>query len=152
MNSRVLPFIPEHIPLLEFRDEELEQYELDPAMALKLERLAASGTGGTVVYDGRILGFIGYWEMWPGVIEVWAFPSKYVKQYAKVYLRTVKRYVAEIEKNFSPHRLQSTALADTLHDQWMTFLGFSCDGNLPQYTANKRDHRLWSKTYDGGPI
>lgn len=150
MNSKMLPFAPAHLDLLELRDVEIEQHKLDPMMDAKLEKLAASGTGGTLVYDGRVVAIIGYWVMWPGVIEVWAFPSKYVKQYATVYLKTAKRYVAELEKNFNPHRLQTTAIADPLHDEWMKFLGFKCDGDLPQYTTNKLDCRLWSKTYDGG--
>lgn len=146
-DSRIVPFVKEHLDLFEMRDSEKDRLELDPMAAMKLEALAQFGIGGTVFYDGRAIGIIGYYEMWPGVYEVWAFPSIYVKQYATIYLKHVRRYIQVIEEAFKPHRLQTTAIADDLHDDWMTFLGFKQEGDLKAYSVNKQDHRMWARLY-----
>lgn len=148
--SRLVPFDASHVDLIEMRDIERVQLAADPKASQKFEALDASHQGGTLFHDGRIIAFIGFFEMWPGVFEVWAWPSIYVQQYATVYLRTVKRFVKDIEKTFNPHRLQTTALADALHDRWMEFLGFHPEGDLKKYSIDRRDYRIWAKVYEEG--
>lgn len=148
--SRIVPFDSSHVDLIEMRDIERIQLAADPKAAQKFEALDATHQGGTLFHDGRIIAFIGFFEMWPGVYEVWAWPSIYVKQYATVYLKTVKQFVKDIEKTFNPHRLQTTALADETHQKWMTFLGFEREGYLKNYSIDKRDYEMWAKTYDEG--
>lgn len=146
--NKILPFDAKHIDLLVMRDIERVQISVDPIAALKFEALANSYQGATIFHDGRVLACIGFLEMWPGVFEVWAWPSIYVEQYATVYLRTVKEYVKSIEDTFKPHRLQSAALADDVHDRWMTFLGFEKEGVMKEYSIDRQDYTMWAKTYE----
>lgn len=148
--SRIIPFDASHLQLIEMRDIERVQIAADPKSSQKFEALDASHQGGTLFHDGRIVAFIGFFEMWPGVFEVWAWPSVYVEQYATIYLRTVKRFVGDIEKTFNPHRLQTTALADDTHDKWMEFLGFQHEGYLKQYSIDRRDYRIWARVNEKG--
>ena len=153
MPSRIVPFQVEHLEVFNMRESDAKRLAMDPRTADKMIALANMHTGGTLFYDGRIVGIFGYYEMWPGVIELWAFPSVYAKRYAMIYLRSVKRYLNGIVESFKPHRVQTCALADELHDEWMKFLGLECEIDiLRQYSADKQDYRMWSKIYGAEPI
>jgi hypothetical protein len=140
----VLPFKPDHIELLEMRPSEAVLLKDHPNFPIYL---AAEYCGGTLFHDGRVIGIIGFKRMWPGVIEVWAFPSIYVEQYSLIYLKTCKQYINQIAETEKPHRIQTTGIADEQTDRWMKFLGLECTGELPMYSSTKQDHRIWSKTY-----
>lgn len=144
-NANIIPFKLDHLECMELREYERLQLEFDPSAASKMAALATYGLGGTIIWDGRILGVIGYLEMWPGVYEVWAFPSVWVERYATVYLRTVKQYIKVIEAEHPIHRLQSAAISDELHDKWMSFLGFTEEGVLRQYGYDKKDFKQWAR-------
>lgn len=147
----VAPFQMAHLDLFEMRHSELTRLDADPKSLEKMVALANFGVGGTMFHDGRVLAIIGYFELWPGVMEVWAFPSVYVEQYAMIYLRTVKRYVNQILETHSVHRLQTTSLADDVHDRWMMFLGFTCEGTMVKHSVDKRDYRMWARIPEGNP-
>lgn len=151
MNSGMTPFDISHLDGFEMRPSEAERLALDPGARMKLEALAKYGDGGTLFRNGVAIGILGFYEMWPGVFEVWAFPSVHVERYPMLYLRTAKRYIALIETTFKPHRLQTTSIADDLHDRWMEFLGFHCEGNLEKYSVNQQDYRMWAKLYGTKP-
>ena len=126
------------------RQSDWDRILADPTGVDKFVALVQQGMCTCIEYQGKILGIIGYYQYWPGVCEVFAFPSIYVEQYATVYLRTAKRYVRAISKSHDFHRIQTTTLADDVHDAWMKFLGFSNPQDVPEYSALREDYRLWS--------
>jgi hypothetical protein len=143
--AKIVPFKIEHLDLMELRDEEARLVALDPS---KYAALAELGWGGTMMFDGRILGALGYFEMWPGVFEVWVIPTVYVPQYARVFLRTVRGYLDRMEETHPVHRFQSPALADPMHDHWMKHCGFVEEGVMPKYSAFKQDFKMWGRVVD----
>jgi hypothetical protein len=144
--ATVVPFHIAHLELIEMRGAEAEMVAADPN---KYAALAQLGFGGTMMYDGRILGVLGYFENWPGNYEVWVIPSKYIPQYARVFLRTVRSYLDRLTETHPVHRFQSPAIADEMHDHWMRHLGFVKEGHMPKYSANKQDFNLWGRVIDG---
>src|SRR5688572_2320751 len=145
--NKVIPFEAAHLSLIEMRELERVQLEADPRTLAKFQALEASHQGATFIREGRIIAFMGYMEMWPGVIEIWSFPSKYILEYAFTYLRQAKTYLDAIERDFKPHRMQTSALADSVHDRWMYYLGFEEEGYMPKYSVNQLDYRMWGKTF-----
>lgn len=150
--SKVIPFEPSHFDLIELREQEAAWMASDPKRLEKITALAAHGIGGTLIHDGRILAIIGWYELWPGHVAIWAFPSVYVKQYAMIYLRTVRQYLDVIETTLEPRRMQSEAYADELHDRWMRFLGFECEtpNGMKNYAIDGRTMNLWARYPKGG--
>ena len=142
---KIVPFSLDHFDLIDLRPSEQSRMKADPKMAEKLSALSTHGYGGTMLYDGRVIAIFGYIMLWPGVIEVWSFPSIHVKQYSMQYLRTLKRYLDSLSEIHDIHRLQSTAISDDTHDRWMKFLGFTCEGLLRQFSADKVDHKIWGQ-------
>jgi hypothetical protein len=145
----IVPFKMEHWDLLELRQHEAECLALDPVSRGKVAMLAQAGTGGTVFHDGRIIGVIGYIERWPGNFEVWAFPSIHVPKYQTVWLKTAKKYLRCVIRDFNPVRIQSPALCDDLHDRWMEFLEFTCESvPMKKYFPNGKSARMWGRVFE----
>ncbi len=137
-----IPAKPDHFDLLEFRAEEAElidQFGIDKAKAM-----LSIGVSNTLTHDGRILAIVGAYTLWSGVLEVWVVPSHYVTQYPFVYLKYVKKYVQTLLNGYQPHRMQTQSLNNALHDRWMDFLGFTKEGIMKQFGADKQDYALWS--------
>ena len=147
---RIEKFRPEHILQMDLRPSEQERLDADSKWAEKIEALANFGMGGALIDGDKIVAIIGYYEMWTGCFEVWAFPCADIERHAMLYLRTTKRYIQMIERTHDPRRLQTTSFADPLHDRWMRFLGFECEtpNGMRNYSILGQTFNLWSKVYE----
>ena len=143
--TTIVTFTPEHLAMMKFRPQELERIELDPRGWDKVNALIQYGTCGAVLHHGQVIGVIGFIEMWPGVLEVLAFPCADVKDFAVAYLKTCRHWIDRLIEVRRPHRLQTTAIADELHDRWMGFLGVTYEGDMKHYYVNKTDARMWAR-------
>ena len=121
---------PEHFELLELRDQEKNYCLCDPASGAKIQATIENSIATTMVHDGRIICIMGFYELWPGVINIWLFPSIYAPKHPIPFLRSVKRCVNRIKEDMKPHRVQTLSIQDELHINWMTFLGFKPEGVL----------------------
>lgn len=146
---RTIPFLREHLTLLEARD--YEKMNVIPYVnSALLTVMETSGWSYTLAKDGRIVTCIGAIQLWPGVWEVWQIPSIYVPKYMKSYCRTIEGILNMGVEKEKAWRLQTHSPADELHDRWMKFIGFECEGTLKEYSRNKIDHRIWARRYNYG--
>lgn len=137
----------QHIGEMQLRESEKAYLSADPRAKEKLNALVKLGVGGTIFKDNLIIGIIGYYQLWEGVYEVWAFPSTHVSQHAMTYLRMTKRYIQMMEKTHNVKRFQTLAIADDLHDRWMRFLGFTNEtpNGMREYSIFGQTFNLWSR-------
>ena len=144
------------IEIVKYTDEHFDQVELKEELAFKslligdpqirLNILAQSGNGLVILYDGEILGYMGYYVLWPGVCEIWAMPSIRVNKYPKTYLATVKECIDKTFKEKTEyHRFQVTCPDNAYYDKWIGFLGMTCEGILRQYDTERNDYKIWSR-------
>lgn len=144
----IIVFHPKHLEVANVR-----QHEADNVLTMKhaydyIENLAnKSKQAGTFMYDGRIITCAGFLELWDGVAEIWQIPSIYVSLCPTLFAKTIRGYVETIAEQFKYHRLQTCSPADPLHDRWMKFLGFTEEGTMKSYTKDKKDHRMWARTF-----
>jgi hypothetical protein len=143
MSIKVVKTEPSHFDLIEFRDEEARALALDPYAQQRFIMLGESGSVGTVMYDGRILCIMGHFMLWPGVWEIFTFPSKYIDRYAYQYLKYSKRYLKTQMSVFGIRRYQTTSLDNEVTNRWMEFLGFTKEGNLKGYGPDGADYCSW---------
>ncbi len=143
-NASMEALTPESLAEFQMRQSEYDRIDADPTGWGKYHGLLNFSMCAAIRYRGIILGIIGYYELWPGTFEVWAFPSIYVEQYATVYLRIAKQYVKATWETQKPFRMQTTTLADDVHDRWMRFLGFSNPVDLECYSVLRENFRIWS--------
>ena len=141
--SKIIPFIPAHVDLMDVRQSELDGIGSNCLDRYKL--LAENAVGFTLIHDGRIIMAFGYYELWPGVMEIWVIPSAYTHQYPNTVARTMLRYMASFIASHKPHRLQTAALDDDFHSRFMEFMGFVKEGTMEQYSVDKKRYNMWAK-------
>lgn len=144
----VIPFNIHHLQVMDIRDAEMKSlFALDNALELVKEFTDGRAEAGTFLYDGRVLCCAGFKEIWTGVLEGWVIPSVWVKTAPISFAKYIKRYVESIAKTFKVHRFQSPAIDDELHERFMTFLGFSKEGTMRQYTHDKKDYCMYARLF-----
>lgn len=139
---RRVPFKWEHLDIMELRD-----YERETIDTTKLSALADLGICNTIIFDGRILAILGYIHLFPDVVEVFLLPSQYLPRYGTMFAREVKRLQRALESNGIVRRMQTSSVADDLHDRWMNFLGFTCEAHEMKNFVNGQTYRLWARIY-----
>jgi hypothetical protein len=92
----------------------------------------------------KIIAIIGFWERWPGVAQVLVVPSIYATECPHQFVRAVKRHIVNMNKVLNYHRLQTESWANDNTDKWMRLIGFTCEGTLKSFSANKDDYRMWA--------
>lgn len=146
---KTIPFNREHLTLLEPREYEKERV-IPFLTSAFLDVAERSLWSYTLVKDGRVVTCIGALPLWNGVWEVWQIPSVYVPKYILEYCRTVKGILDAGAVKEKAWRLQTSSPADDLHDRWMKFIGFECEGTMREYTRFKQDFRMWARRYNHG--
>lgn len=137
--AEVVIFKIEHMELMELRRHEKETLQ---SQAQRLHALAQAGTCGTLVYDGRILGVMGYMELFPEVFEVFIIPTIWVQKYRIAFVKTIRNYLDILSNTHPVKRIQTSSLADDLHSRWMSFCGFSLE------TPNGMKNFIQGMTYN----
>lgn len=149
--SRIELFKPEHLFEMDLRPFEVSRLQADPRAMDQIYALARMSTGGTLFVNNRIVASFGYYELWPGCFEVWAFPSIHVNNHTMLYLRTVKRYILALMDTYAPRRIQSTSYADEMHNRWMQFLGFTNEtpNGMKAWSVLGQTFNMWSIVNEG---
>lgn len=144
--SKIIPGKFEHFEFLELREQEQKTFNYDETSLAKIKAMVDCSISGTFIHDGVMLAIMGYYELWPGVVEVWVFPSKHIPKYKFTYLKCVKQYIHSLFDGLPIHRMQTSAINDKLHEAWMDFLGFKKEGTMERYSADKIDYAIWART------
>jgi len=147
---KTIPFNIEHLNLLASVDgQHLELLALDNVKyALANLPGAPKAEAVTLIVEDRILACFGFTLITPGVVDVWLFPSVYVKDNAIGFVRTVNNYLEVTSKVFGWHRAQSLTRVDSIHRKWMQTLGFVEEGVMRKYY--KKQDFIISARYFGG--
>ena len=140
-------FESRHVQLMDLREHEYYSFGLISDIEKRLKELETSGKGMgfTLIYRDKILGSYGYFDILPGVCEVWVIPSKWIKKHGLVFARKIKKALKDLDKHLKFRRVQATSLADNYHERFFEFLGFTCEGTLRKYEADGRDAFMWAR-------
>lgn len=143
---KAIPFEEGHLKLLELRDDEHNgAFNLEDIEERVRTFVAASMQVGTFVSRGRVVCIAGFHCLWPGVLEGWIFPSRFLFDCPVLYARVIKRYVDSISKGFNCHRFQAYAVDNPTQERWMRFLGFEKEGTLRQFGHDKQDFCMYAR-------
>lgn len=142
---KTIPFKEEYLDLMEFEETQNLDSFVNLDKHAQVEILGKKGNGIVLIYQGRVLGVIGFYEIWENVCELWAAPTIYVADHYLSYARCVKKYADKVYSDFHFHRIQITALDDKRHNRWLCYLNFQCEGVLRQYSNKKETYKIWSR-------
>lgn len=134
--------------LLEAREHE-KKYVIPYLSNMFLETMEVLPHCYTMVNDGRIVTCMGIIPLWEGVWEVWQIPSVYIAKYMLSYCKAMKYQMDSAGGRINVRRIQSVCPADELHDRWMRFIGFDCEGTFKEYSRFGKDCRMWARRYHG---
>lgn len=102
--------------------------------------------GVTVLLGNEIIGILGIVELWDGVAEVTMVPSDKFYALKKSMLKVSRDLIALAFDTFSLHRLQAMTLAsEPSHGRFMEALGFSLEGTLNAYGAERQTVHMYAK-------
>jgi len=147
---KTIPFHSEHLKIMDMRPYEWEKvYPYLPQETL--DYYASLGHAYTLIEDGKIITCIGWVPLWPGAWEIWQIPSIHIAEHKIDYVRKLKDFITFYAEKQKAHRIQTHSPADKLHDAWMVFMGFECEGTLKEYSRFKEDYRLWSRRFKWEP-
>lgn len=145
---KIIDFHPEHLNLMDVREHEIENVLALKNCKEKLELLTDSGVSGTILYDGKILGVMGIFDMWKGVCEVWVLPSNNISQHKLIFARVIKKYLKNILDLKFYKRIQVTALNEKLHNRFFRWLDFDLEtpGGMKNFSFTNCNYNMWSIT------
>ena len=118
----------------------LEYYSSERDLSLRLQNKVQDAY---VAVDelGRIGMMFGFYQIWEGVIEVWAVTTRHF-YYRKVsYTRILKRKIADGMDVQGVHRVQLFTKAKYPNlIKWAKALGFTQEGFHPKMGSDKEDY------------
>ena len=140
-------FDAKHLDVADLDTKEFQAVGMGQDTFDKIEAMASMGVAMTLMWDGRIVGFTGYFPLWKGVVEVWLIPTKYVGVKPLLLIRTLQRYIEGIVDSQKLWRIQTTSIADPRHDRFFKCLGFICEGTAKNYAKRGQNHNYWARYF-----
>ncbi len=145
---KIIEFHPEHINLMDIREHETENVLSIKNSRERIAAITENGVCGTILYDGKILGAMGVFDMWERVCEVWVLPSKNIPQHGLIFARIIKKYLNNIIDLNHYDRIQVSALNDKLHNRFFKWLGFDLEtpNGMKYFSYTGCNYNMWSIT------
>jgi hypothetical protein len=137
---KIVPFKVEHLECMDVRPHELNLLDVNKLMALKESSIAVTG-----MIDGRIVCCGGVTPFGNGNAEIWLIPSVWVDKYKMTLCKALVKWLLQVREDLALSRMQTACLNDTLHSEWMTFLGFEKEGIMKNYHGGV-DYAMWGRT------
>lgn len=139
----LIPFKKEHFEVMDMRPHERLLIELSGDGGAGLEQSVCAKTG---IIDGRVIACGGAIINIYGAADIWLIPSVYVSQHKLRFLKTVLQWLDEIRTTYNVTRMQTVALDDDLHNEYMRFIGFEKEGKMRQYALG-HDFNMWGRVW-----
>ena len=145
------PYAPGDLKLMNLLDDEREVIEANEEFFEALaDKNKTRKTCISVCYKGAILFLVGYYEVEPGVAQVFVIPDRRITEHPLAFVRAVKHWRQWLEKREWCRRIQTSSLPTKLIDHWMRKIGFVCEAKLVSYTESGQDYNLWSREKRNG--
>lgn len=134
------PFREAHVDLFEPAADCAEQF--NKAVPFLVE-LGKPGQCGIHMLRGRILYVGGWYDIAPGVAELFIYPSIYAVPHAKSFFSHARWWVNYLKSNY--RRLQCWGEDTDVSKRWLARLGFTQEGTLKNFAGEGIDMLIWGK-------
>ncbi len=145
---KIVPFQIAHLDLMDIRKHEVENILVDENYKEKIEAALSQGVCLTVIYDNIILCALGVFDIYSGVCEIWMLPCKSILQHKLRFAKITKNLIDQLWETGYYNRIQATALADSFHNRYFSWLGFKLEtpNGMKNFTIKKCTYNMWSRT------
>ena len=146
---KMIVYKSDHFDLLEIRERELRSIGIIKNGKERMDLLSQTGSCFTMIFNGKILGVVGWLEFWPGMCELFVLPTIYLPEAGVVFAKAMKKRLHSFEKIKKFQRIQVRSVKDKLHIRWLSWLGFNIEGTLKNYGVDGEDFLMWARYTDG---
>lgn len=141
--SKIIPFKAEHLEVMDMREHEQSLCSDMNKMAM----LASGSVARTGIVDGRILCCGGVTPFLTGNASIWLIPSVYLQEKSLEFSRELRKWLFQVREDLALCRMETECIDDDLHNRWMTFLGFDCEGVKRKFYMGK-DYKVWGRLWE----
>jgi len=139
MKNELIPFIPEHIDLMELRDEKHMKNYKD-----KIANYATMGLAYTLVVDDEIVCCAGIVSPHAGIAEAWLVAGKNFDKHGTVISRTIKNFLKWTQPFY--HRYQMSVLEGFEDaERFAEFLGFEKEGLMRKFDSEGNNYFMYAR-------
>lgn len=97
---------------------------------------------------GEVIAVIGYSQLWPGVIEIWAVTSPDIEKYPISFTRGLQRFLQELVKNNKLKRIQVTVRQSFSQSiKLFAHLGFEVEATMKSYGPTGENYILMARVF-----
>jgi len=140
----MIPFKKEHLECMEIREHERAILAQD---VHKGEGLEQSVIARTVIVNGQIVACYGIAINVFGSGDVWLIPSIHLPKHRITFLRYVTDLIRDWQAVLDIKRMQTASPDDVMHNRYMKFLGFECEGTMKKYALGV-DYKMWGRLWE----
>ncbi len=141
---KVVPTTVEHLDTLHQLEGLFQNMDLD----IIGNALVKVGVSFTMIDGGNVLGCGGVIPKWNGVGELWIAISGKLRERPLLLVKHTLIVMGMIQSRGGFHRLQLHICEDDHRlVRWAEALGFTFEGIMRQYGADKKNHRLYARIY-----
>jgi hypothetical protein len=90
------------------------------------------------------IGAIGIYEIWTGVVECWLMSTERLSEYPVFMVKNFRRLTDALLTR-GIHRVQMLVHNTPELNRWATLLGFTKEGVLHKYGADRKDNVIYAK-------
>ena len=139
INKEILPFMPEHVDLIDLREDcNIQDYKD------RIEALTTIGLSYTLAIDNRIICCAGIITPHPKVAECWTLASKEFDQHGMFVARSIKGFLEWVQPFY--HRFQMSVREDHPEAQkFAEFLGFEREGLMHKFDTEGNNYWLYAR-------
>lgn len=143
MTNEILPFMPEHVDLMDLRDDcNIKDYKN------RIQALTTIGLSFTFVKDNEIIFCAGIITPHAKVAECWTLMSKDFDEHGMFAARSIKGFLDWVQPFY--HRFQMSVKEDFPEAQkFAEFLGFKKEGLMRKFDTEGNDYWLYSRIKEG---
>lgn len=141
--ERLIPFKPEHLELMELRDQERAQLDSGGLEGV-FEYRVSDGVSWTLIIDGCVVACFGITEM-GGTADIWMMSSNYVKDYGRRVCVITRSILSNYIEDASPRRLQTTCMNNEVDIRFMEWMGLEIEGILRKAGPSGEDLVMMSR-------
>jgi len=144
MKYEIVPFEKKHWDMIEFRD--FEYLSMGNFMDQMKHKIEGSGPAFAGIAEGKVVGIAGVAILWPGVGDGWIMAAEAISKHKIWFVRSVKKYMELIMRDYKLHRVQTTVLhGHTDLIRLVEFLGMRFEGRLSGFGPKGEDYLMYGR-------
>lgn len=102
---------------------------------------------GTHIMDGKIIFIAGYFQIAPGVLEVFVYSSIYMSKYPIAIVKQLRWWLGHLAYEHRTRRIQTWGNEQIDTGKWLRLFGFVEEAELRYYLPDNKKVKIYAIYY-----